>query len=410
MGVQISTKKVLLFIALILAVAAIYFSASGTGNFSRFFSKGDKNPLSASVSNSPKTKQEEEEILRNVKIENMIGQMLMVGFRGTQAPAESDIAVAVRELGIGGVILFDKDLTNGAALRNIESPKQLLALTNQLQSYAATPLLISVDGEGGPVNRLSSKYGFKEIPSAKAVASKKDLAYAGQVYSGLAEELDEAGINFNLAPVLDLDSPVNPIIGKLGRSFSSDPKVVSDFARVFIVEHDKKGVVTALKHFPGQGNATVDNHVAKADITGQYQSREIEPFESLIKDGTARAVMVSHIYNRRIDSKYPASMSGKFVNEILRKMLGFEGVVITDDMQMGILDEFGLKRAIIESINAGCDIILISNNLKKYDPVIASRAYNAIYDAVVEGEIPRERIEESYVRIIRLKKEINLIK
>lgn len=408
MGVQFSTKKFLLGILFVGVAIAIYFLANSTGNFSRFFSKNNKaKELQASIAENAK---ESEDILRNVKIENMIGQMIMIGFRGFEAPAESDVAVAVRELNIGGIILFDKDMTNGGAARNIESPRQLLALTNQLQGYAQVPLLIAIDAEGGQVNRLSEKYGFKAIPSAKEVASKGDLDFASKTYSSLAEELDEAGINFNLAPVLDLENSANPIIGKLGRSFSTNPQTVSDYARIFILEHDKKGVATAIKHFPGQGNSTVDNHSQKADMTNQYQSREIEPFETLIKDGTARAVMVSHIYNRRLDSKYPASLSEKFINEILRKMMGFDGVVITDDMQMGILEEFGLKEAIIRSINAGSDIILVSNNLKKYDPVIASRVYNAIYDAVTDGQIPKERIEESYVRIIKLKKQMGIIR
>lgn len=361
--------------------------------------------INSHLENNPETTHE-------VSLEEKVGQMLLLGFRGTEVADNSSIGKSIQDLHLGGVILFDYDVPSNSFPRNIISPSQTKKLISDLQSFAETPLFISVDAEGGNVNRLQPKYGFKSISSAETMGKDTTLKTVNAESERLAEELNNLGFNMNFAPVLDVNvNPKNPVIGALGRSFSADPNTVIDNARVFINNQTKNNIISVEKHFPGHGSSTSDSHLGLVDVTKTYQEKELNPYIELQKENLLDVVMTAHIINQNVDKDYPATLSPKFIQDILRKQIRFDGVVISDDMQMdAIARYYGFEDAIIRAINAGCDILLLSNNGKAtYDPQLAEKAKNAIITAVREGKISEERINQSYQRIINLKKKFQII-
>ncbi|EHQ36079.1 glycoside hydrolase family 3 protein [Methanoplanus limicola] len=339
-------------------------------------------------------------------LDEKIGQMLMIGFRGYTADNDSQIADDIRKGRTGGVILFDHDVALGTDERNIRSPEQVRTLNNQLQGYAEDiPLFIAVDQEGGKICRLKEKYGFPATVSAEYLGTENNETLTRNAGSNLAGMLKENGFNMNFAPVVDLNvNPDSPAIGKLNRSYSADPDVVTDNAGWIIEEHKNLGIITAIKHFPGHGSAMADSHEGFTDVTGTWSEEELIPYQNLIKEDLPDMIMTAHIYNKNLDPDYPATLSEKTVTGILRDKLAYEGVIITDAMDMGaITDSYGLRDALKLSINAGCDIFLFANNIV-YDENIAEKSVSIVKELVKEGEIPEERINESYERIITLKK------
>jgi beta-N-acetylhexosaminidase len=340
--------------------------------------------------------------------DDKIGQMLMVGFRGTEALPDSYIAETVKNINLGGVILFDYDNPSKSAGRNIASPEQTKQLVADLKKYAGgAPLLVAVDAEGGRVNRLKPELGFINVPSAK------DLGNAGvgaalESYWNLATQLSNLGFNINFGPVVDVNvNAKNPAIGALGRSYSAAPEKVIALARSFIAAHRSFNIITGLKHFPGHGSSESDSHLGLPDVTDTYDKKELLPYERLIKESAADSIMTAHIIDRDIDPDYPATLSPKFIQNILRDELGFDGVVFSDDMQMGaIVDNYGFEDAIIRAINAGCDILIFSNNGTNYDETVPYRARDIILKAVSDGRIAKDRINQAYGRIMELKEKI----
>lgn len=340
------------------------------------------------------------------EVKERIGQMLVVGFRGTEASADSYVGRLISDLNIGGVILFDFDIPSNSFPRNIVSPEQTKRLVARLQSHSPAPLFVAVDAEGGRINRLKEGYGFIVIPSHQELGAKDSTDQTRVTAAALAKQLKEIGFNLNFAPVVDLNlNPANPIIGLLGRSFSESPEEVTNHARVFIEEHREQGVITALKHFPGHGSSAGDTHKGLVDITKAYKPEELAPFKNLIDQGLADMVMIAHLTNRNVDPDYPATLSARFVQDILRGELGYKGVVISDDVQMGAIEsEYGFAEALVRAVNAGVDIVLVSNNADEYDESAPYRASEVIFTAVKGGIIPLERIVESSNRVLSLKK------
>ncbi len=347
-----------------------------------------------------------------IPLKDKIGQMIMLGFRGTQVQENSQTGTMIRDLNIGGIILFDYDTPSKSFPRNIQSPAQTKKLISDLQSYAKTPLLVSVDAEGGMVNRLKPKYGFKTIASAQTMGNDQTLQTTTTNYETLAEELHELGFNLDFAPVVDVNvNPQNPVIGGLQRSFSANPEVVANHAEVAIKTLAAQHIIAVAKHFPGHGSSTGDSHLGLVDVTTTYQQQELLPYQLLQQKGQLDMVMTAHIVNTAIDTNHPATLSPKFLQDILRNQIGFGGVIISDDMQMGaIVANYGFKEAIIRAINAGCDMLLLSNNgTAPYDSQLAQKAIDIIYQAVQEGSIPENTITDSYNRIQTLKKKYQII-
>lgn len=333
----------------------------------------------------------------------MIGQMLLVGFRGLEVSEHDVIAKNLRERNLGGVILFDKDLASGSDERNVRSPAQVKELNASLQRLAETPLFVSVDQEGGFVARLKPKHGFPATLSALKLAGLPQADLETEC-SRLARTLAEAGFNLNFAPDVDVNvNPESPAIGKWERSFSPDPAVVAKKAATYIDAHHHWGVLTVLKHFPGHGSSRADSHLGMTDVTETWRPYELEPFEELAKAGKADAIMTAHVFNRRLDPDHPATLSQAILTGILRERMGFDGVVFTDDMQMGAITKFyGLEKAVKLSLLAGADILTFGNNLV-YDDDIMEKVVALVAGLVERGEIPAARIEQSYRRILALK-------
>lgn len=356
--------------------------------------------LSALIIFFPRPIQQEE----NNDLKQKIGQMLIVGFRGTEVSEDSEIIKQINEYNLGGVILFDWDVPGQQFPRNIISPEQTKKLVADLKSLTSPFLFVAIDAEGGAVNRLKEKYGFINIPSAEEMGKESPEKVKENALI-LGEELADLGINIDFAPVVDVNlNPNNPIIGKLGRSFSADPEKVALYASKFIEGLKEKNIIPVIKHFPGQGSATADSHLGIVDTTETFQSKELIPYQKLIGQGYSDIIMTAHIINKSIDPNYPATLSPLFIEKILRKELGFKGVVVSDDMNMGaIANNYGFEESLIKAIQAGCDLLIISNNGTEYNENLPQQAVEAIFKAVQKGELSEERINQADKRIQELK-------
>jgi len=334
-----------------------------------------------------------------------IGQLLMIGFRGLEADDYSPIVRDIRAGRVGGVILFDRDLALQSDQRNIRSPRQLKKLIRSLQAAAAIPLLVAVDQEGGQVARLKEKHGFPATVTAQSLGDLDEPEETRRQAESIAAVLAKAGINLNFAPLVDLNvNPGNPIIGRYQRSFSADPYTVTRHALAVIEAQSQYGVTSCLKHFPGHGSSRQDSHLGFTDVSATWEALELEPYRELISRGRAEAVMTAHIFNRRLDPEFPATLSRKTIAGLLRQELGFAGLVISDDMDMkAISAEYSRETALEMALDAGNDIILIANNLS-YDESLATRTRDIILGLVAAGHVSAARIEEACRRVLNLKK------
>ena len=344
-----------------------------------------------------------------------IGQMLLLGFRGTE-PAECELIVRdLRAHHIGSVILFDQEMAGGTIdsgprRRNIVSPDQVRRLLAHLQAQAAVPLLVSIDQEGGRVNRLKPDYGFPPSVSHEELGRLDQPAETYREAARTAQTLAGLGFNLNLAPVVDLDAhPDNPIIKGKRRSFSADPAAVARHAAEFVKAHRAHGVLCCAKHFPGHGSAAGDTHLGLVDVTTTWHERELVPFQRLIEADLCDVIMSAHVINRRLDPTHPATLSRAVQTGLLRDKLGFKGVIISDDMEMkAISSHYGLEQSVLLAVEAGIDVLCFGNNMS-YDPDIAAKAVAIIERGVTSGRFSEARINESYERVLALKRVAGLI-
>ncbi len=343
-------------------------------------------------------------------LERKIGQMLLLGFRGTGLSEEDAIVRDIRELHPGGVILFDYDVALGSPIRNIQSPEQVRALTSALQRFSETPLLIAVDQEGGQVARLKEAHGFPPTRSARELGAIDDPAATRREACRSAEAMAEAGINLNFAPCVDLGTgDANPIIGAKERSYGNDASRVVRHAREFVQAHQEQGVACAIKHFPGHGSSVADTHLGFVDVTERWTEGELEPFSTLIEEGDCWGVMTAHVFNAKLDPELPATLSRRVIEEVLRRRFCFQGVVFSDDMEMGaISSRYGLEESLFRAIEAGVDVLVFANNAL-YRPDVGRRAVATIKRLVEDGKIAEGRIDESYRRIAALKENIRTV-
>lgn len=323
-----------------------------------------------------------------------IGQMMLIGFIGTtpkeREPSQAMAAIAAGRL--GGVILFAD---------NVVGPTQLKRLTGALRAAGgAVPPFIAVDQEGGGIQRLTRRKGFQPLPSARTMA-RKPVCEARALYQRTADELAAMNVNLNFGPVVDLDiNPRNPAIGQKARSYDRDPERVLAYADAFITAHNAAGVMTAAKHFPGHGSATRDPHVAIVDIGDVWEPDELEPFRALIGEEVLPMVMVGHLIHPRFsDGDRPTSMSRRAITGELRDALGFEGLVVTDDLGMdAVARRYQPEEAAEMAIRAGADLLIFAHGESRHagstDRIIA-----AVAAAVAAGRLPLSRIEDSYARI-----------
>lgn len=333
----------------------------------------------------------------------MLSSMLMLGFRGQTLDSQEEFHKLATQGLPCGVILFDRDVATNAP-RNISSPQQLQNLTRELRKAAKAPIFISVDQEGGQVRRLKVKNGFMDLPSAQRMG-QGNVEATLETAENLGSELKEAGINVDLAPVVDVDTnPYNPAIGKLGRAFGPDATQVTAHALAFGRGLAKKGVIPVLKHFPGQGCAANDTHLEGADVSQCWDPNiDLLPYAEIFRAGWPGMVMTGHIRVRDLDPDLPATLSRNIVTGLLREGLGWQGVVISDDLQMkAVSGGRTLKEIIRLAIDAGNDILLFGNNLD-WDPDLPGKIWQALRDLQDEGSLTVERIRQSWQRIDTLR-------
>ena len=327
-----------------------------------------------------------------------IARLLVVGFRGLSINEAPWIRDAIAG-GLGGVILFDRDQATGGA-RNVESPEQVRTLVAQLRAFApGRPFIVAIDQEGGVVTRLSPKYGYPAVASEEAIGDKGDKAVQAWA-DEIAATLGDAGINLNFAPVVDLNvNPANPAIGALHRAFSDDPLVVARDAAIEVNAHRAKGIVTALKHFPGLGSASTNTDYGVADVTATWTDKELDPYRTLIAGGNVDMIMAAHVVNGQIQPAAPASLSEATVSGLLRGQLGWDGAVVTDDMgASAITKTFGFGDAIALALEAGNDILLYANQ-QAYDPELPAKVIDEVLRIVGNGWVTEAQIDRSIARI-----------
>jgi len=324
-----------------------------------------------------------------MNLQEQIGQLFMLGFDGTTvSPEWADLQSRHKP---GGMILF---------ARNLEDPAQIIELTNGLQTRSPhSSLLIAIDQEGGRVSRLPK--GFTIFPPCGVIGAchSEELAYAAA--SVTAAELRAVGVNMNMAPVLDVHSnPDNPIIGD--RAYGSEPDIVAELGLAAVRGFQGKGVVACGKHFPGHGDTSADSHkelpVVKASAEVLFE-RELPPFRHTIANGLA-SIMTAHVVYPALDAQRPATLSPAILTDLLREQLGFDGVIVTDDLEMhAISDHHGIGDAAVQAFLAGADMLLICKDRDR-----AVTAMDAVRKAVENGTIARDRLEASLRRIMQLKR------
>ncbi len=308
------------------------------------------------------------------------------------------------ERNLGGIILFDKLLAKKLTDNNIVTLNQVAELTSSAQELAEGNLLIAVDQEGGMVARLKEQHGFPSTPGAEALGNAADPEETTRCSRQVAHMLRSLGINFNLAPVVDLNIyKKNPIIGAYGRSFSEDPSIVFKNTARWVAAHRQEGMLSCLKHFPGHGSSRSDSHLGFVDISATWHETELQPYRDFIIRGYQEAIMVGHLFNSHLDKTYPATLSYSTVHEILRSQLQYKGLIVSDDMQMrAITDRYGLAEACCKAISAGVDLLIIGNNIC-HDPHIFEKIQTYLLKAVDNGSLTINRIEEAYTRVQKFK-------
>ena len=328
-----------------------------------------------------------------VNLDDKISQMIIVGFNGDNVKSKDYKYILKNINSISGVILFK---------RNIQDIKELNKMNQLLKDNSNVVPFIAIDNEGGQILR----FDFADIKSSKEI-SALNVENAKKEYIKLAQTNYEAGINLNFAPVVDLIINEDSIINKKERAYSDDYRIVTKYAKILIDEHAKYGIITSLKHFPGHGSAKGDTHLGFVDNTDVFEMDELMPYYLLKDTDKTTMVMVSHVFNKNIDKDYPASLSDKTINGLLKGYIGFKGVVISDDYDMGaIRDNYDLDKIIVRAINSGVDILLFSNNLEYYDRNIFKKIHKIIKREIKRGNIKESDIDKSYEKIIELKKRL----
>ena len=312
------------------------------------------------------------------ELERQAAGLFTVGFHGK---AMTDDLKGLLRRGVGGVIFF---------ARNVGSAAEVLELTRAIKNAADRPVLLSVDQEGGQVARL--REGFTDLPSMRAVGATGSAALARDLGRLLGRELRAVGFDLNFAPVLDIDTnPDNPVIA--ARSFGRTPWLVAELGVALAAGMQEVGVAACGKHFPGHGDTSQDSHrelPALPHALERLERVELAPFAAAAKAGIA-SFMTAHVVFQAVDSRYPATMSWAVLTGILRQKLGYDGMVVTDDIEMkAIADNYGVEEAVLLGLNAGVDHFLCCHT-----SALAHRAIDAVVGAVESGKLDRQVLSEA---------------
>ncbi|MFD2671742.1 beta-N-acetylhexosaminidase [Marinicrinis sediminis] len=329
--------------------------------------------------------------MEQMSLQEKIAQMMYVGVSGTSLHEQEQQLIA--EDHVGGIILLGG---------NIENKQQLSRYVTDMKKANQTypiPLFIGADEEGGRVSRIPDS--ILNFPSNQVIGRVEDEQLSYEIGQLLARKVKSFGMNMNFAPVLDIHSnPHNQVIGD--RAFGAEPDLVSTLGIATMKGMQSKSVIPVVKHFPGHGDTKLDSHVHLPRVNKSLQElerNELIPFRRSIAEG-AEMVMVAHVLYPQLDDQYPASLSPVLLTDLLRKQMGFEGVVVTDDLSMGaITSHYTMPEAVIQSIRAGSDMVMVTQiHRDDYQALL-----QAISAAVESGQIPRKQIDDSVARILALK-------
>lgn len=328
--------------------------------------------------------------INKLTLKEKVGQMFMCGFND-----EDHMNYLVKNLNVGGLIYFNK---------NVNDAKTTLELSNKIKTMSKVPLFISIDQEGGFITRI--RKGITEVSGNMAIGATNNKKNAYVLSKIIADELSNLGINMNLAPVVDVNNnPNNPVINV--RSYGEDPYKVTDFGLESLNAYKEKNMIAVAKHFPGHGDTNIDSHTSLPIIDYDelhLNNIELVPYKRMITEGLD-AIMISHILFSKISNDgNPASLSYDIVTKLLKEQLGFEGLIITDCMEMkAILDNYGIEEAVVSSILAGNNIISISHSLE-----LQKKAIEAVLHAIESGIIKESIIDNSVSKILKYKKKYNI--
>ena len=391
-----AVKKVLVLLLLVVVGVAVYAVVTDTQE------EGQTNEIEKNNEQKEENKTDEElepnsvdpiaEKMAEMTLDEKIGQLFISGMEGTEMTDET--AAMIEENALGGVILFQP---------NLEEPDRSLQLVNdlkQLEEANDIPLFISVDQEGGQVERLP---GLPSLKSAGEIG-EHDRKFAYENGQLLAELLKAYGMNLNFAPVLDVNSnPNNPVIAD--RAFGDNAEIVSEMGISMMQGMQDEGVITSVKHFPGHGDTDVDSHEQLPVVNKSRQEleeTEFIPFETAVNTGVDM-VLMAHIKLPELGIDVPASFSKDAV-DILRDDWHYDGVIITDDLTMGAITEnYDMEEVTVDAVKAGVDILMIA-----HEKELLEAGIEGVKSAVENGEITEDRIDESVQRILKLKEDYDV--
>jgi beta-N-acetylhexosaminidase len=330
-----------------------------------------------------------------------LGALLLVGFSGIELGGNHELHDLLCSARVGGIILF---------ARNIVDAGQVARLTRDARaaSRACTgrPVVVAADAEGGQVMRLGPNAGYTPTLSHRDLGDSNDLVETELEARRIGRMLSEAGIDWNLAPVVDVGyNPANPVIVGNARSFGAGPGQVTSHARAYIRGMHAEGILTALKHFPGHGSSFTDSHLGFVDVT-DTANREVElaPYRTLIADGLADSVMTAHVFNRQLDPRYPATLSPATINGLLRRALRFTGPVVSDDLRMGAIEkQWGMAEASVLALRAGVDVLLIAEDRLPGGRSAAQTALEALRAALAHQQLDRRQVAAAIQRVESLR-------
>ena len=316
------------------------------------------------------------------ELETQAARLFTVGFYGKTMTEDLSRLVA---RGVGGVIFFS---------RNVGQPEEVVDATRTIKRTAGRPLFIALDQEGGQVSRL--RQGFSELPPMRAVGATGNVALAREVGALIGREVRAVGFDMNYAPVLDVDTnPQNPIIA--ARSFGRTPELVSEMGVALAAGLESVGVAACGKHFPGHGDTSQDSHLELPRLPHSYERLEqveLKPFAAAVKAGIP-SLMTAHVIFEPLDSVYPATMSRAVLHGVLREKMGYDGLIVTDDIEMrAIADHYGVEDTVVRGLNAGVDHFLCCHTA-----AIAHQAIEHVIHAVESGKVSRETLANANRRI-----------
>lgn len=389
-------KKLFKWVFIAVVIAGVSFAYSWVCTSDHEAASGDgRNAAAVSdlkmselMSDSQMTLDEKaEKILNSMSDAEKVGQMLMIGVHGKEL--DDDMAYMLNEYAVGGVILFD---------RNLQSHEQVTELNKQLQKnvHGTLPLFIGIDEEGGNVARM--KDVLAPPPSQREVAASGDVQQAFMWAASTAKELKSMGFNINFAPVADVGNDAAE------RMYSDDAEAVTEFVEAAVKGYESQNMLCSLKHFPGIGRGESDSHHGFVNVAAsdeEMASKDLVPFRQLLQTGNQNNffVMVTHVTYSAFDAKNPASFSPAIMDSLLRGRFGYNGVIITDDLDMGaIANYYDYKEVGVKAVAAGADIVMVCHDYGHEADV-----YNGILRAVRDGSISMDRINASVRRIIKAK-------